>query len=191
MNSVQPIETKRLILRQWQAADTDILAAISADPKVMKYFPAVQTRLQTEAFVEYIHDHFKQYGYGLYAVVTKGTRSMIGFVGLNSPSFEIPGFIPVGLPIMEIGWRLASDQWGKGYATEAAQMVLKHAYTTFGLDEVISFTADINLPSRRVMEKIGLKHDALDDFDHPKLAKGSPLCRHVLYRLTKSQFHEL
>jgi RimJ/RimL family protein N-acetyltransferase len=88
------------------------------------------------------------------------------------------------LPIVEIGWRLSSQHWGKGYAAKAA---LHFAFTELKLTEIISFTVTANIKSRRVMGKIGLHHSTDDDFDHPKLGEDSPLKRHVLYRLTKKR----
>ena len=88
----------------------------------------------------------------------------------------------------EIGWRLASNYWGKGYATEAAKAVLHHAFTELNLDEVVSFAVADHTKSRRVMEKIGLRHNEVDDFDHPRRKLGSPLRRHVLYRLSKDEY---
>jgi len=79
----------------------------------------------------------------------------------------------------EIGWRLRKEAWGQGYATEGAAACLKHGFQTLGFDEIYSFTADLNVPSRRVMSKIGMQF--VKYFDHPRLAKDSPLCKHVLY----------
>ena len=108
---------------------------------------------------------------------------MIGIIGLMTPSFEAHF-----TPAIEIGWRLSSNHWNKGYATEGAKAVLRHAFTELNLDGVVSFTAVNNLASRRVMEKIGLKHNSKDDFDHPKLVEDCPLKRHVLYRLSKKDW---
>lgn len=110
-----------------------------------------------------------------------------GFTIELKPPFEIPNFQSKGLPIVEIGWRLSSKHWGKGYATEAAKAVLHFAFTELNLSEIISFAVVANNKSRRVMEKIGLHHSETDDFDHPKLEEDSPLRRHVLYRLTRSE----
>ena len=101
----------------------------------------------------------------------------IGFVGLAVPRFEAHF-----TPCVEIGWRVAADQWNRGYATEAACAVLKYGFEIIGLSEIVSFTVPINLPSRRVMEKIGMTHNSADDFDHPLIPEGHPLRRHVLYR---------
>lgn len=177
------LTTERLVLRTWVPSDAPAMAAINADPLVMKHFPGTQDAAATQALIDHINAHQQQFGYSLYAVELKASQTFIGFVGLNQPSFVIPNFQPKSTPIVEIGWRLSARHWGKGYATEAAQAVLTHAFTTLHLAEIISFTVVANTASRRVMEKIGLHHDAADDFDHPNLAADSPLRRHVLYRL--------
>ena len=110
------------------------------------------------------------------------------FVGLNVVNFTIPGFIARTVPLVGIAWRLASAYWGRGFATEAAKAILHYAFIELNLPEVISFTALINQPSRRVMEKIGLQHDEKNDFDHPEIESSSRLCRHVLYHLTRDHY---
>jgi RimJ/RimL family protein N-acetyltransferase len=85
---------------------------------------------------------------------------------------------------VEVGWRLARVAWGKGYATEGARAALSHGFDDVGLAEIVSFTSALNWRSRRVMERVGMSHDAADDFDHPSLPE-SPLRPHVLYRLPR------
>jgi RimJ/RimL family protein N-acetyltransferase len=83
---------------------------------------------------------------------------------------------------VEIGWRLLPHYWNKGLATEAARKILDHSASVLGLKEVVAFTVPANIPSRRVMEKIGMVRDLAGDFDHPRIPDGHPLQRHVLYR---------
>ena len=104
----------------------------------------------------------------------------IGFTGLN-----VPGFAAPFMPATEIGWRLRRDAWGKGYASEAARGALAVAFDDLGLAEVVSFTATTNTRSQAVMRRIGMTTDPREDFDHPDVAEGSPLRRHVLYRLSR------
>jgi RimJ/RimL family protein N-acetyltransferase len=182
------LSTEHLILRTWKPSDIPLMAAISSDPLVMEHFPAIQDIKATQTLIDHINQHYEKIGYALYAVEIKDTHEFIGFVGLNHPPFEIPNFQPKGLPIVEIGWRLSSKHWGKGYATEAAKAVLHYAFTELNLDEIISFTVVANTKSRRVMEKIGLQHSEADDFDHPKLEENSSLSKHVLYRLTRNEY---
>ena len=165
------IRTERLLLRQWREEDREPFAALNADPVVMEHFPSTMSREASDAFVDFNIRTIDERGWGLWAVDAHGT--FIGFVGLNEPNF---------MPGVEIGWRLARDAWGHGYATEAAQAALAYAHDELGLDEVISFTATTNLRSRKVMERIGMTHDPKDDFDHPRV-DDPRLRRHVLYRL--------
>ncbi len=188
MQTETKISTSRLTLRTWQPSDIPLMAAISADPQVMEFFPAIQDYAATEKLYAAVVAHQKEHGYSLYATETKDSQEFIGFVVLFHPWFIIPGFVSKGLPIIEIGWRLAARHWGKGYATEAASAVLKYAFMELDLNEIISFTASVNIRSRHVMEKIGLKHNARNDFDHPSLSHDSILKRHVLYRLTRNEF---
>ena len=178
------LETQRLILRSFQMTDLDAMAAIDADPKVYEFLPAIGTRENTAAGIQRIMDHEEQKGFSLYAVELKTTHEMIGWIGLMTPSFEAHF-----TPAIEIGWRLASQHWNTGYATEGAKAVLDYAFTTLGLEEVVSFTTRNNIASRRVMEKIGLHHNLRDDFNHPKLP-GHRLEEHVLYRITHSAYLE-
>jgi RimJ/RimL family protein N-acetyltransferase len=104
-------------------------------------------------------------------------------VGLWHPAYEAHF-----TPCVEIGWRLAYDHWGRGYAPEAARASLGFGFETVGLDEIVSLTAPANLRSRRVMEKIGMTRNEADDFDHPRVADGHALKRHVLYRLKRSDW---
>lgn len=191
MKSKIILTTKRLILRTWKVSDVPLMAAISGDPVVMEYFPSTQDLAATQALIDRINQHYKKFGYSAYAVEKKDTHEFIGFVGIIQPSFEIPNFRPKSLPIVEIGWRLASPHWGKGYATEAAKAVLHYAFTELKLKEIISFTVIANTKSRHVMEKIGLHHSETDNFDHPKIDSNNPLKQHVLYRLTHEEYENL
>lgn len=173
------IETARLRLRTWEPADREPFAKLNADVRVMEFFPAVLSRPESEALVDRVEAHFECHGFGPFAVQLRETREFIGFSGPFVVSFESHF-----TPCVEIGWRLASDYWGHGYATEAARAVLRHCSEVLELKRLVAFTVPMNVRSRRVMEKIGMTHDPRDDFDHPKLPEGHPLRRHVLYRWT-------
>jgi RimJ/RimL family protein N-acetyltransferase len=177
------VETPRLKLRDWIDADAEPYAAINADPRVMEFFPAALTREQSDVQMAGIRAFMRDHGYGLYAAEEKATGRFIGFIGLSHPSFEAHF-----TPAVEIGWRLAREAWGEGYATEGARAVVAHAFGPLGLGALVSFTAEWNRPSRRVMEKIGMTHDPADDFQHPRLPTGHKLSRHVLYRLGREQW---
>lgn len=169
------IETDRLVLRSWKEADLPLFAAMNADKAVMRYFPATLTESETEAFYNRIQDEFSRRGWGLYAVELKFTGKFIGYVGLHEIGFDADF-----APGIEIGWRLAADYHNYGYATEAAKAVLKLAKES-GIERLYSFTAKINAPSERVMQKIGMTK--VGEFSHPNLPSASPLCRHVLYKI--------
>jgi RimJ/RimL family protein N-acetyltransferase len=89
-------------------------------------------------------------------------------------------------PAVEIGWRLSRDAWGNGYATEAARAALDFGFGS-GLEEIVSMTSTTNLRSQAVMQRLGMHRDPADDFDHPNVPVGSPLRRHVLYRLRREE----
>jgi RimJ/RimL family protein N-acetyltransferase len=177
------LETDRLVLRTFQTTDIDPMTLIDQDPKVCQYLPAIGTRTSTEAGVQRIIQHYEERGFSLYAVELKKSCEFIGFLGLITPSFQAHF-----TPAVEIGWRLASKHWNKGYATEGAKAVLHYGFTQLNLNKIVSFTVVNNHASRRVMEKIGLHHNQQDDFNHPRLSIDNPLCRHVLYQLSKTEY---
>ena len=175
------LDTARLLLRRWVAADRVPFAALNADPRVMEYFPAVLTAAASDALVERIEQGFERSGFGLWALERRDTGQFIGFVGLSRPGFTAH-FTAPSAPAVEVGWRVAADSWGHGYASEAAAAALAFGFEVLGLHEIVSFTARRNLRSRRVMERIGMTHDPADDFAHPALESTHPLSCHVLYR---------
>lgn len=144
----------------------------------MQFLPALLTREESDALVDRIETHFRRHGFGPFALELQDV--FIGFTGLFIPKFEAHF-----TPCVEIGWRLAPDYWNRGLAAEAAKKVLRYGLEDLRLEEIVSFTTEINLPSRRVMEKIGMVHNPADDFDHPELPDGHPLRRHVLYRIRR------
>jgi RimJ/RimL family protein N-acetyltransferase len=150
---------------------------MNADPQVMRYFPSTLTTEETDALLERVGLHFERHGFGLWAVEDKATGEFAGYIGLAVPSFEADF-----TPCVEIGWRLSTQFWNRGLATEGAASVLRFAFEILRFEEVVSFTTATNLPSRRVMEKLGMIHDRSADFDHPRIPDGHPLRRHVLYR---------
>lgn len=185
MSLIATLETPRLLLRQWRDDDLAEFAALCADPQVMRHFPAPLTRLETAALMGRIRGHFNEYGFGLWALERKDSGAFIGMTGLLNVSFDVPF-----TPAVEIGWRLARRHWGLGFASEAAWASLRCAFSQLHLDQVVAFTSEGNLPSQKVMQAIGMQHDALGSFDHPRLAADHPLCRHVLYRIDRAQWQQ-
>jgi 3-dehydroquinate dehydratase/shikimate dehydrogenase len=177
------LTTRRLILRPWKREDFPLFAAINADSRVMEFFPSVLSREESDAIALRLQREIEEKGWGFWAAVLSDSQEFIGFIGI---SYRTHQSLPVSFtPAVEIGWRLAFEYWGKGYATEGALAVLKYGFEMLRLDEIVSFTAAQNNRSRRLMERIGMHRDPKDDFDHPKIPEGHWLRRHVLYRLRR------
>lgn len=174
------IETTRLVLRRWRDSDLAPFAAMNADPEVMRWFPSTHSREESDASVARFEAQFERAGYGLWALERRDTGEFIGFTGLSDVPYETHF-----TPAVEIGWRLAREQWGQGFATEAATAARDAAFGELGIPALVSFTAVQNEPSRAVMRRIGMWHDAAGDFDHPRLATDCHVLRHVLYRLER------
>jgi RimJ/RimL family protein N-acetyltransferase len=168
----------RVILRPWRDEDRAPCAAMNADPRVMAFFVKRLDRTESDALVDRFREHFTVHGFGLWAVEVPGVAPFVGFTGLEVPRFDAPHG-----PCVEIGWRLAFEHWGRGYATEAARLALDYGFGALGLPEILATTAVANRRSRAVMERLGMRRDPARDFDHPLLPEGHPLRRHVLYRL--------
>lgn len=179
------LTTPRLTLRPWRDADVDAFAAMFDDPQVMEFLQPAD-RPAIEAIVGRIRAHFATHGYGWWAAELKATRDFIGFIGLTHIAFAA-GFTPA----VEVGWRLASAHWGQGYATEGARAALACGFAQLGLAEIVSLTVPANRRSWRVMQRIGMRRDPADDFDHPRLAEGDPLRRHILYRIDRARWEEM
>jgi RimJ/RimL family protein N-acetyltransferase len=173
------LETPRLRLRAWRDSDRAPFAALNADPRVMEFFPSTQTREESDAAAELIRSRMAELGWGLWAAEVPGVSPFIGFIGLNvvAPHYPVE-------PKVEIGWRLAAEHWGKGYATEGARAALAAGFERLGFPEIVAYTAVKNARSRAVMEKIGMRFTG-ETFEHPNIAAGHPLRTHVLYRLKR------
>jgi RimJ/RimL family protein N-acetyltransferase len=171
------VRTDRLLLRAWRESDYEPFAAMNADPRVMRYFARTLTPEESDRLAARIQEHARRAGFGLWAVEIPDVTPFAGFIGLS-----VPAFTAHFTPCVEIGWRLAAEYWGRGYATEGARAALHFGFGALGLKEIVSFTTADNWPSRRVMERIDMTHDPADDFDGPGYGEGHPFRRHVLYR---------
>lgn len=178
-----PQATERLIFRRVIDADRDALRQLNADPLVMRYFPDIMGDLDSDNFQDRLQDHHNRFGFTLWALEDRQTGTFVGLCGLLNFQIKAPF-----APAVELGYRLRSEFWGQGYATEAARSVLRHGFDVLELSEIVSFTAQINEPSWKVMERLGMHHSPDDDFDHPSIKEGHPLRRHVLYRLRREEF---
>ena len=168
----------RVCLRRWRDEDRDAFAVMNSDASVMEFFPTGLSRVDSDAMADRIQQHFAEHGFGLWAIEVPGIAPFIGFAGLTWARFSAPF-----TPCVEVGWRLAFEHWGHGYATEAARLALDHGFGTLALSEIVSFTSATNYRSRAVMERLGMRRDPAEDFDYPSFPEGHPLRRHVLYRL--------
>lgn len=177
------IQTERLILRPWSDEDRETYFYINQDPKVVEFLPGPLTKKQVQEFISSANNHFNIHGYTLWATELKESGELIGFIGLHDLDWLAPF-----TPAIEVGWRLRSKHWGRGYATEGAKASLNYGFDKCGLKEIISiisFTVPANERSIRVMEKIGMQRDWQGDFAHPKLPPNHRLSKHILYRVKR------
>lgn len=176
------LSAERLILRPWRDDDLAPFAALNGDPEVMAHFPKTLTPAQSDALAAQIRAALAERGFGWWAAEVPGVAPFIGFIGLSVPDFGAH-FLPPGRQVVELGWRLARPFWGRGYATEGARLALRIGFDALGLAEIVTFTTTANARSQAVMRRLGMTHDAAEDFDHPKLPPGHRLRRHLLFRL--------
>ena len=169
---------ERVVLRPWQDRDADAFAAMNADERVMEFFVAPLSRVESDELRSRMRAAIEERGWGWWCVDIAGQCA--GFTGLSTPPYQTRF-----TPCVEVGWRLRPQFWGRGYATEAARLALDYGFNTLQLEEIVSFAAAGNIRSRRVMERIGMQRDVAGDFDHPRIPEGHALRRHVLYRLRR------
>lgn len=178
------LETPRLLLRPWCEADRAPFAALNADPETMRYLAKVLTRAESDAVIDtHSREMAANGGWGAYAVERRSDAAFIGMVGLRRVTFAAPF-----TPCIELMWRILRAHEGHGYVTEAARAAAGFAFTTLREPRLYAFTVPANTRSRAVMERIGMTRVDGGDFDHPNLAEGHPLRRHVLYAITQDAF---
>jgi RimJ/RimL family protein N-acetyltransferase len=177
-DGVRELRTQRTLLRQWRDSDLAPWAAMNADPVVRRHFTKLLSAEEAADEAGRIRQALQQRGWGAWALDIPGVLPFAGFVGLLVPAWSAHF-----TPTVEIGWRLPQAAWGQGYASEAAAAAAAFALRVLQLDEVVAITVPGNAPSRQVMQRIGMVHDATGDFDHPRIPPGHPMQRHVLYRL--------
>ncbi|MEU9346922.1 GNAT family N-acetyltransferase [Streptomyces sp. NPDC048278] len=147
------IRTPRLLLRRWYDDDLAPMADINADPRVMRWVDdgSVRDLEDTATAIEEWEEEWDEEGFGLFAVELLASGELAGFTGLS-----VPGFLPEVLPAVAVGWRLGSQFWGQGYASEAAHAALEFAVQDRGLDRVISITRVGDSASENVIRKLGM-----------------------------------
>ncbi|MDI6027944.1 GNAT family N-acetyltransferase [Corticibacterium sp. UT-5YL-CI-8] len=177
------LRTERLILRNWQDRDRPFFHRLNSDDTIMEFFAMRRDRAASDEVMDTISAYIAENGFGFMAAELVATGECIGFIGINRTKIE--PFVPRGT--LEIGWRLAPEYWGKGYATEGAKALLDYAFETLGEEEVVSFAVWNNVRSTSVMERLGMEHVEDGFFDHPSVPDSHPqLKRHALYRLTRT-----
>jgi RimJ/RimL family protein N-acetyltransferase len=176
------LETERLILRSWESRDHAPLAAILGDPEVRRFYPTTATPEQTRAQLEFSIEKQAAVGFHFGAAELKSTGQFVGLVGIGYIPDETRAAIR-GQPAVEIGWQFDKAFWGQGLAPEGAKAWLDYGFAELKLPEIVAFTFTGNVPSQRVMAKIGMVRDTEADFEHPRLSPGHPLRAHVVYRI--------
>ena len=148
------LETERLVLRPFREDDLDAMAAIWSDPEVMQHIGEGNTRdrAASEALLARLGRHWDEHGFGLWAVMERGSEQPVGWAGLS-----IPSFLPEVLPAVEVGWLLGRSAWGKGYATEAASAASAYGFEVLHLDRLISLVYLENTRSAAVAERLGMQ----------------------------------
>ena len=177
------IETARLILRPWTDRDRRPFAEMSADPAVMEHLLPLAGREGSDRWIDRQMAHLAEHGFCFWALEAKEDGAFVGAVGLLRVGYEAHF-----TPAVEVGWRVSRTFWGRGYAPEAAAASIRFGFEAMGLPEIVANTVPQNASSRRVMEKLGMSHDAMDNFDYPRVAEGHPLRRQVLYRLPRDRW---
>ena len=165
-----------MILRSWREEDRAPFAAMNADPKVMEFFQSELTARESDSLVDRILGHFATHGFGLFALERRSDAAFLGFTGF----YSCPPDTPVAGEI-EIGWRLAREHWRRGYAYEAASACIDWFWDHTAHQRLVSFTSTHNLPSQKLMRKLGLEHRSDLDFDHPAIPSDDPLCHQVVF----------
>jgi len=182
MTDIIEIETERLRLRQWKKEDFPAFAKLNADGEVMEFYPALLNERESNDMALRFEALIAYSGWGFWVVEKLDDNAFVGFVGLHEPTYDLPV-----TPCVEIGWRLAKEYWGQGYATEAARASLCVAFGMLDLPEVYSFTSVLNKKSQAVMERLGMIN-MCRNFDHPMIPEDSPLREHVLYKINRENW---
>ena len=148
------------MLRHMEQRDFDSLYALFNDPEVMKYYPGLRDRAETQLWMNWVFDQYEHYGHGLFVVEHVDTGEFIGQVGIIRQDWD-------GRADLEVGYMLARKFWGNGYATEAARAMRDYAFAHFHPDRVVSFITPENKRSQEVAKRNGMR--ILKRIKHPRL----------------------
>ncbi|MPV69134.1 GNAT family N-acetyltransferase [Burkholderia sp. BE17] len=178
MTTPLKIETERLTLRRWRSADAGALAAMHAHPDLTAWLARGPMSVdEASDVIARFEAHFDAHGFGTWAVVRRADTKLVGLCGL---SHEVHTTHPMAQCI-EIMWRQARHALGHGYIAEGAAAALVDGFDRIGLGKIFAWTADTNLRSQRVMQRLGMQRESACDFYHPALPEGHALRRHVVY----------
>lgn len=176
------IKTERLVLREWCDSDISTFHAICSDPVVMATLGPLMSRAQVAARLAQMQAMQAELGYCFWALERPSDARLIGWCGvIRGTAGPVNGKA-------ELGWRLASDCWGHGYASEAARGAANWVFANLPDDSAWAITTVENRASRAVMERLGMTRQPKLDFDHPNVAADDPLLRHVTYRITRDEW---
>ncbi len=176
------IETERLILREWREEDRAPFHAMSNDPRVMATLGPLMSRDESDALIDRVQARQATHGHTFWALERRKDKAFIGWCGIVIALEELP---IGGQP--EIGWRLSHDSWGQGYALESAKTSLDWALDVRGYEAVWAITSTNNSASWGLMERLGMVRRPELDFDHPNVAEGSPLKKHITYSIGRAK----
>jgi RimJ/RimL family protein N-acetyltransferase len=176
------LRTERLLLRRWRDSDREPFFLINSDPRVMEFYPKPFTRNESDDVMDRYETSFNENGFGRFAVERCSDAVFLGMAGILTATHPARQET-----FIDIGWRLSSDYWGHGFATEAARTIVRHAFEDLNLDALVALAAAANVRSVRVMQKLGMAHNPSDDFDEPQFPIGHPARHHVLYRLQRKE----
>ena len=175
------ITTARLRLRPWREPDKPAFAEATNTEAVMRHLGGVTTPEAIHAVIDHQMTLQAEQGMCFWAAETLADQRLIGFCGLRHASLPGTGIVDE----LEIGWRLAEAEWGKGYAREAAAAAIDWGWKNTPHARIAAWTVPANTPSWGLMIRLGMTHRPELDFEHPRFHVGHPLSRHVVYAIER------
>jgi RimJ/RimL family protein N-acetyltransferase len=151
--------TERIVLREMEQRDFDDLYAMFNDPDVMRFYLGLKDRDETQAWLDWILDHYKRYGYGLFAAEHAESGEFLGQIGIIHQDWD-------NRIDLEVGYMLKRSAWDKGYATEAARACRDLAFARYRPDRVVSFITPENVRSQAVAKRNKMR--LINRISHPR-----------------------